>query len=332
MRSRITFFVFLFVVGSFVLPHVAHAEIPFFKSIIPEGIRDCPLGWGALIIVVNNIISFLITIAIVFVAPVMIAYAGFKLVINQGDPGKVTEAKKILTSTIAGVVIALGGYSIVSALMAALYNQKAEGLKNTSWESIINSGDQSQCLDQKGVTSAVTTGAGVEVVTAPVTGQSYYEKHPDLLNKDLTGKNWTQEEIDKLYTGAGAMTALKNAGIKTNRGYGVVGQDCGTSCTSLNGMPKMTINTLVDAKNKCQTCAITVTGGTEEGHLSQGFGKASVDLRYDENTYNYLTTNGDRVVREAPVGDPVCGTSDWKCYSHVTAKHMSLYTPGGTVI
>ena len=65
----------LLVAGSLALPLAAQAGgIPFFGPIVPDAINRCAAGWGMLITVINNIISFLITLAIVFVAPLMIAW------------------------------------------------------------------------------------------------------------------------------------------------------------------------------------------------------------------------------------------------------------------
>src|SRR3989338_9348139 len=143
MRSRISLFALILVAGSFALPLAAHAGgIPFFGPIIPDAVNRCAAGWGMLITVINNIISFLITLAIVFVAPLMIAYSGFLLVVSQGDSGKRTEARKILTNTVVGIVIALAGWLIVDAIMAVLYNRNAS-VPGTStvlgtWSQLIN--------------------------------------------------------------------------------------------------------------------------------------------------------------------------------------------------
>ncbi len=169
MRSRISLFALLLVVSSFVLPLVAHAGIPFFGPIIEKGWLQCPLGWGAVITVVNNIISLLITLAIVFVAPLMIAYAGFLLVVSQGDSGKRTEARKILTNTIVGIVIALAGWMIVAAIMAALYNPETPiaGGKLGVWSDLIGSRGIPPCIDLKGsVAPPVAPPPTVDVVPA----------------------------------------------------------------------------------------------------------------------------------------------------------------------
>ncbi|MFA6278687.1 MAG: transglycosylase SLT domain-containing protein [Candidatus Paceibacterota bacterium] len=181
MRSRAPLFAFLLVVVSFALPLAAHAAIPFFGPIIPPqsvtgvaGSDVCAAGWGMIIIVINNIISFLITIAIVFVAPLTIAYAGFLYVVNPMNPSGITKAKGILWNTVIGIVVALAGWMIVDAVMAVLYNSTApvsDGSTLETWSNIIN-WNGNPCLIQAGsmkdLKQAVPT-AGVTVVT-PQTG------------------------------------------------------------------------------------------------------------------------------------------------------------------
>ncbi len=156
MRFRTPLFALAFTLVSFALPYAAHASIPFFGPIVPNS-STCAAGWGMVILVINNLISFLITIAIVFVAPLMIAYAGFLFVVNPVNSGGISKAKGILLNTIIGIVIALAGYLIVDALMAALYNPNAGA---GGWAQIINwNGDQ--CLPQAGTEAGAGLTPGV---------------------------------------------------------------------------------------------------------------------------------------------------------------------------
>ena len=149
----------MFVAGSFALPLAAYAAIPFFGPIIPTAYNTCAASWGLLITVVNNIISFLITIAIVFVAPLMIAYAGFLLVVNPVNAGGKEKAKSILLNTVVGIVIAMAGWLIVDAVMAVLYNPTAVG---KTWSQLIGSGGIPPCIPLAG---SLTSAAGQPPVT-----------------------------------------------------------------------------------------------------------------------------------------------------------------------
>ncbi len=164
MRSRTALFALLLVAGSLALPLVAQAGIPFFGPIIEPNISNiatnsqyCPLGWGAVIVVINNIISLLITLAIVFVAPLMIAWAGFLLVVNPVNAGGKEEAKKILTNTVVGIVLALAGYMIVAALMAVLYDSREVG---KTWTQLITSGGLDPCMEIAGSLNQAQQEAG----------------------------------------------------------------------------------------------------------------------------------------------------------------------------
>ncbi len=171
MRSRIPLFVLLLIVGSFALPLAAHAGsaggIPFFGPIIDQSWVtgnniQCALGWGVLIEVINRIISLLLTLAIVFVAPIMIAYAGFLYVVNPVKPSERGRANKILLNTVVGIVIALAGWLIVDALMAVLYNPSTPIAGGTlgTWSSLI-SGDGIACLPQAGVGTGLNQTTGI---------------------------------------------------------------------------------------------------------------------------------------------------------------------------
>ena len=150
MRSKIFLFALLLVAGSLALPFVAQAGgIPFFGPIIPQTGDQavCAASWGMLIVVFNNIIRLLITLAIVFVAPLMIAWAGFLFVVNPVNASGKEQAKKILTNTVVGIVVALAGWLIVDALMAVLYNPREAG---GTWYSLVTSGGMDPCIPLRG--------------------------------------------------------------------------------------------------------------------------------------------------------------------------------------
>ncbi|MDO8742506.1 MAG: lytic transglycosylase domain-containing protein [bacterium] len=153
MRFRVPFIALLVAVSSFAIPYAAQASgIPFFGPIIPEEQANCAANWGMVLTVINNLISFALTITIVFVAPLMIAYSGFLYVVNPVDPAGMSKAKSILQNTIVGTVIALAAWMIVDAVMAVLYNPQNPG---ETWYSLIGSGGFPACLPQAGITGGV---------------------------------------------------------------------------------------------------------------------------------------------------------------------------------
>lgn len=166
MRSRILFFTLLLAVGTFALPLAAHAAaIPFFGPIVPN---NCPAGWGLLVEVINNIIRVLLTIAIVFFAPLMIAYAGFLFVVNPVNAGGREQAKQILTNTIVGIIISLSAWMIVGAIMAALYHPESTGW-GTWQELMVGGGSAGDCLVQPGNSASAPSTPSVPGVTVACT-------------------------------------------------------------------------------------------------------------------------------------------------------------------
>ena len=120
-----------------------------------------------LMVVVNRVISLLITLAIVFVAPLMIAYSGFLFVVNPVSSAGKEQAKGILTHTIVGIVIALAGWMIVNAIMAVLYDKDKFG---ETWSSLITSDGLPPCLDLK---ASLNQSAGIGISGISASGVKY---------------------------------------------------------------------------------------------------------------------------------------------------------------
>jgi hypothetical protein len=146
MRPRTLLFSTLFAMLVLVLlPEPTHAQIPFFGPIIPPDGQTCAAGWGLVLVVINNIIKVLLTIAIVFVAPLSIAYAGFLFVVNPTSAGDISKAKSVITNTVVGIVIALASWLIVDAVMVTLYKPTAQGWSQSWWQ-LVSSGGAARCI------------------------------------------------------------------------------------------------------------------------------------------------------------------------------------------
>lgn len=216
MRSRISLFAILFLAGSLALPMVAQAGgIPFFGPIIPQdgGQAVCPASWGMLITVINNIISFLITIAIVFVAPLMIAWAGFLYVVNPVSPDGIKKARSILTNTIVGIVIALAGWMIVDAIMAMLYNANASNERGGvlgTWSSLIGSGGLPPCIDLKG---SVAPTVAPPIVVPVVPGRFTFDRGIDaqVPTESAALANLLSCMVTKVPAGVGRISSISDS-------------------------------------------------------------------------------------------------------------------------
>ncbi|MDO8593356.1 MAG: pilin [bacterium] len=202
MRSRIPLYALLLAAGSLVLPLSAHAGIPFFGPIIPAAYNVCAGGWGMLITVFNNLISLLITLVIVLVAPLMIAWAGFLFVVNPVNASGKEQAKKILMNTVVGIVIALAGWMIVDAIMAVLYNANTPagtsgGVLGT-WSSLIGSGGLAPCIPLAG--SLNQTVAGTNITGVGATGT---------LNAPPSGKTGTACDPTVIQSAVPSLTPMQ---------------------------------------------------------------------------------------------------------------------------
>ena len=50
----------------------------------------------------------------------MVVYVGYKFVVAQGEPGKISEARQMLLWTIVGALILLGAQAIALAIKATV--------------------------------------------------------------------------------------------------------------------------------------------------------------------------------------------------------------------
>ena len=170
MRFRVPLLLLTFVsVSALALPHLALAHsIPYFGPIIEDGWNVCALGWGAVINVINNIITIALTIELLFIAPLMIAYGGFMLVVNPFKPDAKEKARDIIKNTVVGLTISLSAWLIVDAVMVIMYNPSAAV---GNWQSLINGGGLAPCMIEAGSLNDHNVSAG-QTVDAHVTGSN----------------------------------------------------------------------------------------------------------------------------------------------------------------
>ena len=107
----------------------------------------------------------------------------------------------------------------------------------------------------------------------------------------------------KLSTNTGTGKVAVNASLYDNRlsaGIKIVSSgNCfldrsNPKCTTLAGMPGSVITGLNNLSSSCGGNCITITGGTETGHLSHGENIANVDVRYSPEVIEALKVRGLR--------------------------------------
>ncbi len=273
MRLRVVIPTLALTAILFVLPYTALAEtvrIPFFGPIVPDAINRCPASFAMFIDVINRIILFSLTIGIVFVAPIMIAYAGFLMVVNPFNSAGIQKAKDIMLHTVVGIVIALAGWLIVAALMAVLYSP-TNGLK--AWNTIISSGGLDACLKQEGALLQLNQG---QVTGSTATGE--------LTVVPPSTAPASEAAIRQQFAAAGV--GVNKPACNPYNLNGVV-----NGCTNVGNMRPNTVAQVIGIKTSCKGCVVTVTGGSEAGHasgdLSHGAGY-KVDLRLEPTLNTYL--------------------------------------------
>ena len=115
----------ILIVVSFLIPFQAMAFEPFdvFKkdhAIVPcgrAGTKDCTLC--DIFELLKNIINLLLAVVLIF-APIFILGGGIMLLTSAGVPDRVTLGKKIITSAIIGMVIAMGAWTILGTFFNVL--------------------------------------------------------------------------------------------------------------------------------------------------------------------------------------------------------------------
>jgi len=168
----------------------------------------------------------------VFMATLMIAYAGFKMVTAQGDSSAITEAKAMLLKVIIGLFIVLAAWLIVDTLMRVFFRTNA-------YPGALQWYDFGSCLEQP---RGNLTGQAPPEETGGVGVGS--QQNPFV----STGKKGSDAENRAL---------LNSLGIPVNKTE--------SQGTSLEGTDQNLLKTLGEIKTATGE-KYTVTGGSENVH------------------------------------------------------------------
>lgn len=133
----------------FLLPAAAHAQsnLPLFDpewQLVPEAHEldaDCPvgspLGFGGALQLIQNVMNAAISFGVIIMV-LVITFAGILWLLTPTNPENHSQAKKVLTNAVIGLLILLSAWLIVDFVMKLLYNG------NTSfgpWNEILTGGD-----------------------------------------------------------------------------------------------------------------------------------------------------------------------------------------------
>lgn len=109
---------YLIIIASLFLPFQVQAFLD--GPIVPCGRQgQDPCTLCHIFELARNVIQFLLEFVLV-IAPVFILIGGIMILASAGTPDRVALGKRIITSAVIGVVIALGAWAILGTLFNAL--------------------------------------------------------------------------------------------------------------------------------------------------------------------------------------------------------------------
>ncbi|HRH55446.1 MAG TPA: pilin [Candidatus Paceibacterota bacterium] len=148
------------------LPLVASAQ---FGPIVPEACHDCPCGFGGVMAIIQNLVNFIIGIAIIF-GTIILVWGGILYIISPANPESRSTANKMLINAVVGLCIVLSAWLIVDFVMKTLY-----GGQFGPWNSILLGGEGAMCVESRetpplfgGNITAVPGQSGIEIPSGDI--------------------------------------------------------------------------------------------------------------------------------------------------------------------
>lgn len=94
--------------------------VPFFA--LAEGLVPCDTdcGFNDFILLIQNVINFLMFDIAAPLSAVVFAWAGIMMFTAGGSPERIKQANETFKWVLIGIIVALSGWLIVSAIMGAL--------------------------------------------------------------------------------------------------------------------------------------------------------------------------------------------------------------------
>lgn len=127
--------IFIFILFILVIPAVSSAY-NLGDPLVPKCsenpvTKQCGWGWNELLLLLDNLITFMLKFMAIPIAAIMFAYAGLLLVTAGGEAAHAREkAKGIFLNAVIGLIIAVSAWLIVSTILWILgYDGSWIGLK-----------------------------------------------------------------------------------------------------------------------------------------------------------------------------------------------------------
>lgn len=131
---------FYLLLGSLLLvPADAFAQ---FGPIVPEICRVCPCGFGGVLAIIQNVVNFIIGLAVIF-ATLIIVWGGGLYILSPVNPENRSTANKMLMNAVIGLLIVLSAWLIVDFIMKTLY-----GGQFGPWNTILLGTEGQACIEE----------------------------------------------------------------------------------------------------------------------------------------------------------------------------------------
>ena len=233
----------------------------------------CGLGEGATFkacticdiwVLADKIVNFVYFLATPILIIVLIS-GGFIYLTSGGNPKKTEQAKSLLISAIVGIIISLAAFLMVDTILKTLVRQDFTW---PSWKTI-------------------TTNDCPIALPPPKVDLSNLPR-PEVIVQAGT------------YTDSEARRLIELADIRIYS-TGSCSNQQNQQCTSFEGLPKSTVDYILELDHRCNSQNMTcgkfiITGGTEIGHATHGLNKSVVDISplnppsgFDQNAQRYRT-------------------------------------------
>lgn len=185
-------------------------------------------------------------------AIIMIIYGGIKYLTSAGNESALGEAKDIITNSIWGILLLAGAYLVLNTINPQLVLLKNPGLTPLP------------------ATTPPSSGGTTNNPANPSFGSTC----PTGLDPNLCLQEWSMEKN------------LNSFGINISSS-GNCDDPTIPTCTSFYEFPQSGIDMLATMKQNCG-CTMTITAGTEVGHVTHGYNKAIVDMRISPSLDSYI--------------------------------------------
>lgn len=107
--------------------------VPCGTQLNASGTITNPCKLCDFITLAQNLIYFGLSLLVFVIAPILFLYGGILLIVAGGSEERMSAGKKVITGTVVGLAIALGGFLIINTFIGLIGAQVGEG--GSSWSS-----------------------------------------------------------------------------------------------------------------------------------------------------------------------------------------------------